>query len=456
MEWDPAGSFRTVNGRIRGGSLLLLAATACSDAAGPGPGPPAHSCAAELLPYADEPTQVGSVRHVHDPEIVRHGDTYYVFSTTDGIPIRRSRDLVQWEWVGRVFPEQLPGWASGEVSGVTAPWAPDVAYFGGRYHLYYSLSTFGSQRSVIGLATNATLDPASPEYRWEDRGKVLESRPGMDDHNAIDPNVAFDAAGEPWIAWGSWWGGIMLRKLDPRTGALSSTDTMRYRLAARPTAGGAVEAPYIIRRGDRYYLFVSFDLCCRGIESTYHVRVGRSASITGPYLDRDGVAMTGGGGSVVLVGHGRVRGPGHGSILEDGGREYIAHHFYDAEDGGVPKLQIRPLVWDAEGWPLAGLPYDGVAAVPAGPEAPLTGEWGAWVGSGPPARVRLYAGGRLERCGVEGSWRYDAPWLTLSWSPPSAPDQPRVQTGWVSADGRWFLGRTEDGQPAYGYRPAGR
>ncbi|HEY8484018.1 MAG TPA: arabinan endo-1,5-alpha-L-arabinosidase, partial [Longimicrobiales bacterium] len=264
-----------------------------------------------------------------------------------------------------VFEEMAPAWAAAEVPGVRSPWAPDIAYYNGKYYLYYSLSTFGSQRSVIALATNATLDPGSPEYRWVDHGKVLESWPGRSDFNAIDPNMAFDENGEPWLAWGSFWGGIKMRKLDPRTGLLSGEDTTTYSLAARP-GQGAVEAPFILRRGDYFYLFVSFDFCCRRASSTYHIRVGRSRKITGPYVDRAGVSMMEGGGTLVLAGSGRVRGPGHNAVLTEGDRHYLVHHYYDAEENGVSKLQIRPLLWDAEGWPVAGEPITGPVARAAG------------------------------------------------------------------------------------------
>lgn len=439
-------------GRVRRGAgaaaLLLLAAAGCSDGAGPGD-KPARSCLTESVPYPDKLGQTGDVQHVHDPEIARHGNAYYVYSTNDGIPIRRSRDLVSWEMVGRVFDAQLPPWAKSEVPGVEAPWAPDVAFFNGRYHLYYSLSTFGSQRSVIGLATSPTLDPADPAYRWEDRGKVLQSFPGVSRYNAIDPNVVLDADGAPWLSWGSYWGGIYLRRLDPATGLLSASDATEHHLAGRSGGSTAVEAPYIVRRGEYYYLFVSFDVCCRGAESTYNVRVGRSSAVTGPYVDRAGIPMTQGGGTVVLEGYGRFRGPGHNSVLEDGGRMYLAHHFYDAQASGVPRLQIRPLVWDADGWPLAGSPYTGPSAPAA---AGVQGSWGMWTGAGSPTRVELQAGGRFERCNGEGSWQFDAPWLRTTWTPTGATGQTNAETSWVSSGGDWLVGRSADGQLVRGYR----
>jgi arabinan endo-1,5-alpha-L-arabinosidase len=320
--------------------------------------------------------QTGDVAGVHDPVIARAGDAYYVFSTGGGIPIRRSTDLITWQRVGRVF-EQLPAWATADIPGARGAWAPDISFFAGQYHLYYAVSTFGSRRSCIGLATNATLDPADPHYRWVDRGKVIETQPS-DDWNAIDPNVVVDRDGAAWMTLGSFWSGIKLRRLDAKTGMLSKDDAKLYSLARRPSPG-AIEAPFLVRRGETYYLFVSYDRCCRGVESTYNIRVGRStAGITGPYLDRDNKPMLEGGGTLVLESAGTIRGPGHQAILHDTdgagvGRDWLVHHFYDATDRGRAKLQIRPLTWDAAGWPVAGEPV----AKPRATSAPTTTTRGA-------------------------------------------------------------------------------
>jgi arabinan endo-1,5-alpha-L-arabinosidase len=319
----------------------------------------------QLLGLQASHAQTGDVRDVPDPAIIKHGEAYIIFSTAEGIPIRRSEDLIHWEVVGHVF-EELPAWVEEEVPGVAVPWAPDIAFFNDRYHLYYSLSTFGSQRSVIALATNQTLDPADPAYAWVDRGKVVESHPGVDDFNAIDPNVAFDESGHPWLAWGSHWGGIRMRRLDPDTGLPAAEDTTVYALASRLEHPRAIEAPFIIRHGDFFYLFVSFDQCCEGAESTYKVMVGRSEAITGPYVDRAGVPMMQGGGTLVLAGSGDIRGPGHNAILtDDDGKQYMVHHYVNVKEGpaspdaplAIPRsLQIRPLHWEEEGWPTAGEP----------------------------------------------------------------------------------------------------
>ena len=292
--------------------------------------------------------QQGDVRQVHDPSIIKAGDTYYLFSTRAGIAIRCSNDLVQWRLCGDVFAH-LPEWAVKDVPGLRGLWAPDVSYFNRRYHLYYSASTFGSNRSSIGLATNETLDAGSEKYRWVDQGKVISSNTS-DDWNAIDPDVVLDEHDQPWLAFGSFWGGIKLRKLDGATGKLSSQDQTLYSLASRP-APGAIEAPNIIRKNGYYYLFVSFDFCCRGKDSTYNIRVGRARRVTGPYVDRSGKAMMNGGGTVVVTGGGRWAGPGHSSILQEKDSDRLVYHAYDTDWRGVATLLVSPLRWDSEGWP---------------------------------------------------------------------------------------------------------
>ncbi|HUS10131.1 MAG TPA: arabinan endo-1,5-alpha-L-arabinosidase [Pyrinomonadaceae bacterium] len=294
----------------------------------------------------------GDIRQVHDPAIIQDGDTYYLFSTRAGIAIRCSKDLIRWQLCGDVFAH-LPEWAVKDVPGLRGLWAPDISYFNGRYHLYYSASTFGSNRSSIGLVTNQTLDQTSERYRWADQGKVISSY-SSDDWNAIDPNVVLDEKNEPWLAFGSFWGGIKLRKLDQTTGRLSSSDKTLYALASRSRNAnlpGAIEAPVIIRKNSYYYLFVSFDLCCRGKDSTYNIRVGRALRLTGPYMDRSGKLMIHGGGTPVVAGKGRWAGPGHCAVLQNKEGEMLVYHAYDTEWRGIPTLRIARLLWDPQGWP---------------------------------------------------------------------------------------------------------
>jgi arabinan endo-1,5-alpha-L-arabinosidase len=300
----------------------------------------------------------GDTEGVHDPSAIKSGRTYYLFSTGFAhpgiIPIRCSPDLILWRSCGHVF-DAMPGWATREIRGARTIWAPDISRHKQEYRLYYAVSTFGHNDSAIGLAVNATLDASSPKYQWIDRGMVIRSRAGRDDWNAIDPNLAVDAHGGEWLVFGSFWGGIKMRRIDSKTGMLDERDTTLYSLAARPHGNGrpnAVEAPFVIRHADKYYLFASFDYCCRGANSTYNIVVGRSRDITGPYVDESGRLMNEGGGTQIEAGTPDWRGPGGVSVLQSQRRDWLIFHTYDGHSGR-PYLQISMLAW-RDGWPVAG------------------------------------------------------------------------------------------------------
>lgn len=310
------------------------------------PAPPSTASNRPLNPLGPNTT---TLPRVHDPVIAKEGDTYYSFSTGRGLTLYSSPNRLNWQRLGRVFPEAMP-WTATTIPGSTDHyWAPDISFWNGKWHLYYSVSTFGKNRSAIGLATSPTLDPKRADYRWSDEGSVIESNIG-DNWNAIDPNLIVDANGQPWLTLGSFWSGIKLVKLDPKTGKVPDGQQL-FSVARRPEKGGAIEAPFLVRHGDFYYLFVSFDACCRGVNSTYNIRVGRSKEITGPYVDRDGKSLLDGGGTLVLEGQGRWRGPGHNSVYQENGRDWLVYHAYDAEDNGASKLRIEPIRWDDAGWP---------------------------------------------------------------------------------------------------------
>lgn len=326
-------------------ALALLAGTCLGCSATREP-PPA-AVAAVAVPVTGD---VG----VHDPELVVTEDAWYVFSTGDakvgdGSPqIRRSRDQGRtWASVGTVWDKGTrPAWAYERVPLVTNFWAPDVTEHDGTYYLYYSASSFGSNTSAIGLTTNTTLDPDDPAYRWTDRGEVIRSGPG-DDVNAIDPGVLTAEDGTPWMAFGSFWSGIQLVRLGWPSGK-PVAGAEPERIAVKDTDVNPVEAPVLVRQGSFYYLFVSRDLCCKGTDSTYQIAVGRSAEITGPYVDADGVEMAAGGGTVLLTTRGNRVGPG-GQSYDDG---YLAFHYYDAAAGGAPTLAVRSVAWSEDGWPV--------------------------------------------------------------------------------------------------------
>jgi len=296
---------------------------------------------------------------VHDPAMAQEGNTFYVFSTGPGIPFYSSSDLKNWKKAGEVFNQEpkMTRQAAPEYAGF--PWAPELYFHHGKYYIYFAVSTFGKNTSGIGVATNKTLNPASPDYHWEELGTVVQSVPQRDDWNAIDPNVIEDDKGVAWMSFGSFWSGIKLFKLnEDRTRPAEPQEW--YSLAERPRGAiaaneppkdGAVEAPFIFKKGDYYYLFVSFDLCCRAEESTYNMRVGRAKSVIGPYLDKDGVDMRNGGGSLLLAGDAHYQALGHNSTYTFNGKDYLVFHAYDTQDKYQPKLKILEVHWDKDLWP---------------------------------------------------------------------------------------------------------
>ncbi|HWT66370.1 MAG TPA: arabinan endo-1,5-alpha-L-arabinosidase [Terracidiphilus sp.] len=318
-------------------------------------------------------TLSGDYAFTHDPSIAREGGAYYVFATGAApgggqLAIRCSQNLSEWKLCGRVFAA-LPEWIRETSPKTKDLWAPDISYFNEKYHLYYAYSAFGVNTSGIALATNETLDPASAKYAWKDEGLVLKSQK-TDDFNAIDPNVVMDEKGQAWLSFGSFWSGIKMRKLDAATGKLDTSDATLYSLATRarpvdaeppradlPPDWEAIEAPFIVRHEGYYYLFVSFDLCCRGTKSSYRTMVGRAKNVTGPYVDAQGKPMMEGGATQLLTGNGRWLGPGGESVLQRPEGDLLVFHAYDAATG-KPGLQISTLVWK-NGWPEAALATTG-------------------------------------------------------------------------------------------------
>jgi arabinan endo-1,5-alpha-L-arabinosidase len=286
---------------------------------------------------------------VHDPSMAWDGARYYLFATGGTLAIRSSADILTWTNAGNVF-SSVPAWVTSALGSNPGDlWAPDISYFNGQFHVYYAGSTFGSNASVIGLTTSASL--ASP--KWTDQGLVVQSKTS-DDFNAIDPNVSFDEDCTPWLAFGSFWSGIKLRKLDVATGQPAADDTTLYALASRN--GGAIEAASIVSHNGYYYLFVSFDACCKGTSSTYRTMVGRATRITGPYTDKAGTDMMQGAAEQLLASAGRYIGPGGGTAWKDGSTYLYVFHYYDGDDSGNSKLQIRPIAFDATDWITLGDP----------------------------------------------------------------------------------------------------
>lgn len=284
---------------------------------------------------------------VHDPStIVKENNRYYTFYTSNGVEYAYSSDLCTWQRGGKIFTSGFPSWITSYVPGFEGHfWAPDVFYMNNLWHVYYSCSSFGSRQSAIGLATTASL--SNPQ--WQDKGVVVSTN-NSSDHNAIDPAI-IRHDGKIWLAYGSFWSGIVITELDSTTGKPVNKNNLHY------IANGDPEAASIIHHGDYYYLFFNRGKCCNGVNSTYYINVGRSLSPNGPYLDKSGKSTSSGGGTVILKSQGRFIGPGHFGFFSENGREYISYHYYDANQNGASKLKINSLSWQDD-WPVVNTDFN--------------------------------------------------------------------------------------------------
>lgn len=306
--------------------------------------------------------EVGSsVPMVHDPVMIKCENTYYLFCTGRGITVMSSKDLKDWKMEKPVF-DKAPEWAVQIIPGFKGHiWAPDIIYYQERYHLFYSCSAFGKNTSAIGHATTPTLNPSDPSFEWTDHGMILQSVPDRDSWNAIDPNILIDNNGTPWMNFGSFWDGIKLVRLTKDMSAIEYPEEWHSicRRNYRPVRDNyteandnAVEAPFIMRHGAYYYLFVSFDYCCRGAKSDYKIAVGRSKNVIGPYLDKENRPLSAGGGTVVLQGNEQWAGVGHCAAYHFDNKDYLIAHGYSTSEEGVSKLILREIQWDVNGWPV--------------------------------------------------------------------------------------------------------
>ena len=281
----------------------------------------------------------------HDPAAYVLGSTIYLAAT--GLIGKTSTNLTTWN--NASTPLALPSWAA-TATGATNLWAPDISYFGGVYHLYYAASTFGSNKSCIGQATRAALDSGS----WADQGMVLCSNMGETDNwNAIDPNVVVDDAGTPWLEFGSFWSGLKMVKLDASTGLRA--DTMLYSVANGANSKGSLEGGWVFKRCGTYYLFSSWGACCSGAYD-YNIRVGRSTTVTGPYVDQAGTDLMKGGGTLLVTGNTSWVAPGHNAVITYNNKTYNIYHALKGSSSGAATLRISEIAWDANGWPTSGGP----------------------------------------------------------------------------------------------------
>ena len=385
--------------------------------------------------------------NTHDPSIIRDEQFFYCYSTDvafghdirPGLQIRRSINLVEWEFVGWVF-NGLPTQGAffirqngGEPNN--GLWAPYIMKVGDEYRLYYSLASNKPRLSVIGLATSD--DPKGP---FREKGVVVTS---LDNNtvqtNAIDPTVIVDKSGKHWLYYGSAWDGIYLLELDPATGLAVRNEDKGKRIAQRAftsnTINGNIEGPEIIynEEFDKYYLFIAYDW----LETKYNVRVGRSENPDGPFYDFLGQNMNEENDDVPMIlapyqfdGHAGWQGVAHPSVFEQEGQYYMAHQGRPGVNPFYMVLHVRQVHWTEDGWPLLSCQrYAAEEEMPV-EESELIGTWeqivlGYEVVPGfaeeqispdfqTSVALTLDAAGTVN--GDENNtWSYEAPWLTMLW-----------------------------------------
>ena len=335
-------------------------------------------------PWKDDYRDISSMKdygkwgtyNVHDPSCKLFGDTYYMYSTDaifgenkkeiqesnlpfGNIQVRKSKDLIYWEFAGWAFPE-IPAEAKNWVldnsggRGATNIWAPYILQFNGKYRLYYCVSAFAKQTSYIGLA-----ESGSPEGPWTLKGCVVKTKTG-DKMNAIDPSIVVNPeTGEHWMHYGSYFGGLYCVKLNPETG-LTMHEGDQGHLIARRFNGkkNNIEAPEVIYNPElkKYFLFVSYD----PLMTTYNIRVGRSDKPEGPFLDFNGKDMREEEDNLPILtypyqfkGHKGWAGTGHNSIFQDkSGAYYLASQARLSPDNHLMDLHVRRVFWTKDGWPV--------------------------------------------------------------------------------------------------------
>ncbi|KAL4809885.1 glycosyl hydrolase [Aspergillus unguis] len=290
--------------------------------------------------------------NIHDPALIRRESdgTYFRFSTGNKISYASASSIEgPWTAIGSVLPDG----SSIDLPGYDDLWAPDVQFVDGTYYLYYSVSTFGSQSSAIGVATSTSMDAGT----WTDHGSTGIKSDSSKPYNAIDGNL-FNDGGSLYMNFGSFWGDLYQA---PMASPPTSVSAGSYQIAYDPDDGSPVEGSYLYETGGYYYLFYSWGVCC-GYDSDmpasgeeYKIKVCRSESATGNFVDADGVACTAGGGTVVLESHDNVYGPGGQGVFEDPSLGPVLYYHYVDTTIGYGDSQ-KLFGWNAidfsTGWPV--------------------------------------------------------------------------------------------------------
>jgi arabinan endo-1,5-alpha-L-arabinosidase len=422
--------------------------------------------------------------NVHDPSILKVGDYFYCYSTDaaygtevqPGIQIRKSKDLVEWEFVGWALSSATPIGSNFIKNNGGTPfnsyWAPYIMKVGTEFRLYYSLSSAKPRLSVIGLLTSA-----SPEGPWTEKGLAVTS---LSDNsiqtNAIDPTVLIDKSGDHWMYYGSAWDGIYILKLDKDTGLAATSGDKGIRIAQRGFTGntinGNIEGAEIIYNPqlDKYFLFIAYDW----LETKYNVRVARGDSPQGPFYDFNGVDVNTveDHGPMIIApykfkGHGGWQGTSHVTVFNDGDQFYIAHQGRPGIDRFYMVLHVRKLFWNSDGWPVASPERYAATQQTTVALDEIDGTWERIV-----LNYAVVPGFSAEQTSPDfqnaadmvlnadgtigtgaGTWTYESPLLTLTWNSGS------VEKVWVERGRDWenkkanaliFTGLDEQGTAVWG------
>jgi arabinan endo-1,5-alpha-L-arabinosidase len=432
---------------------------------------------------SQEDSHKWGMHNVHDPVIRKFGDYWYSYSTDvgfgiavrSGIQIRRSQNLVEWEFVGWVF-ESLPPKGVAYIQSIDATpnntlWAPSVIEVDGEYRLYYSLASDVGLKSCIGLATST--DPA---FGWEEVDVVVGTDGSSTQTNGIDPSVIITPGGEHWMMYGSSWDGIYLVELNPETGLAKKGGDRGKRVAHRGFTDGRVngniEGPEVIYHPERqmYYLFIAYDW----LSTKYNTRVGRSSSIEGPYLDMFGNDMIYKEDNYPMIvapykfkGHSGWQGVAHCTVFEEDGQYYIAHQGRPGVNLYFMNMHVRQLFWTDDGWPVASPERYAAQPLAKITASGIAGEWemidfGYRVVPGfdreqtspdfqTSETLLLNADGTVNSVDTD-TWEFNHPWLTLEMEGNTVRAHVSVGRDWENeVDSTLvFTGTKHDGLPLWG------
>lgn len=388
---------------------------------------------------------------VHDPSIVRFGNTYVMVKTSGNefCPVSTSSDLKEWVENGPILKKR-PDWLSTAIPRHSSIWAPAPVKVGKDLRVYYCASArFGQNTSYIGYAECKDFDPLKPTSGWVDKGKLVESDSGSSNFNAIDPDVLTGPDGRQWMVYGSYWSGIYQVEIDPANGGIKNPGEAHRHVASNNESGNPLEAPVMFFKNGYYYLGVTYGLAAQGIRSTYRMMVGRSKEPTGPFLGFDGKPMTEGGHTILLKGSSPMFAPGGGNyFVGDDGELWMAYHFYDGREywtddkWGAPTLQIRKVMWGNDGWPLPGLPA-GLELIDSGGD--LTGFWKVQVDFGRVRDLEVKKDGSLRLDRQVGSWKVEGKTLSFTWPDENAPSGTWTDTLTLDPTRQYAVGRNQSG-----------